>query len=160
MWEGASHGWGSAICSATWHRHTVTWLGHWELQVGTATALGVCPPPPTLSMMIFLCFPSPLFGVSRRNFKKNAPTCCDFWPPNHHFGLALLSAVNHKRNLIESIDLLLLSASSSEVAAPCRAVVEVVTRLITCLDKLDTTTTHITSGGCRDSLHCCIITII
>ena len=24
---------------------TVTWLGHWELQVGTATALGVCMPP-------------------------------------------------------------------------------------------------------------------
>lgn len=23
----------------------VTWLGHWELQVGTATALGVCMPP-------------------------------------------------------------------------------------------------------------------
>ena len=75
---------------------TVTWLGHWELQVGTATALGVCPPPPTLSMMIFLCFPSPLFGVSRRNFKKNAPTCCDFWPPNHHFGPAFLSAVNRR----------------------------------------------------------------
>jgi hypothetical protein len=42
----------------------------------------------------------------------------------------------HKRNLIESMDPLLLSASSSEVAAPRRAVVEVVTRLITCLDKL------------------------
>jgi hypothetical protein len=42
----------------------------------------------------------------------------------------------HKRNLIESIDPLLLSASSSEVAAPRRAVVEVVTRLITCSDKL------------------------
>ena len=156
MWEGASSSWGSATCSATW-------LGHWELQVGTATALGVCPPPPTLSMMIFLCFPSPLFGVSRRKFEENAATCCDFWQPNHHFGLALLSAVNHKRNLIESIDPLLLSASSSElseVAAPCQAVVEVVTRLITCLYKLDTTTTHITSGGCRDSLHCCIITII
>ncbi len=38
---------------------TVTWLGHWELQVGTATAaLGVCPPPPTLSIIIFLGFPS------------------------------------------------------------------------------------------------------
>ncbi len=45
----------------------VTWLGHWELLVGTATALGVCPPPhPTLSM-IFLCFPSPPF---RRQPKK------------------------------------------------------------------------------------------
>ena len=32
----------------------------------------------------------------------------------------------HKRNLIESIDPLLLSARSSEVAAPRRAVVEVV----------------------------------
>jgi hypothetical protein len=42
----------------------------------------------------------------------------------------------HKRNLIESIDPLLLSASSSEAAAPLRAVVEVVTRLITCSDKL------------------------
>ena len=24
---------------------TVTWLGHWALLVGTATASGVCPPP-------------------------------------------------------------------------------------------------------------------
>ena len=147
MWEGPS--WGSATCSATWHRHcNLAW------PLGTAgwdsDRFGSTPPPthPTLSM-IFLCFPSALFGVSRRKFEENAATCCDFWPPNHHFGLALLSAVNHKRNLIESIDPLLLSASSSEVTAPCRAVVEVVTRLITCLDKLDTTTTHITSGGCR-----------
>jgi hypothetical protein len=54
---------------------TVTWLGRCELQVGTATALGVCMPPsesPSLSM-IFLCFPSPLFGVSRRNFEKMHP---------------------------------------------------------------------------------------
>ena len=121
MWEGAS--WGSAICSATWHRHTVTWLGHWELQVGTATALGVCPPPPTLSMMIFLCFPSPLFGVSRRNFEKNAPTCCDFWLPNYHFWLAIF---------VCSQSTLRRAKRRLSVTAPRRAVVEVVTRLITC----------------------------
>ena len=51
-------------------------------------------------------------------------------------GVAVAVRAVHKRNLIESIDPLLLSASSSEAAAPWRAVVEVVTRLIACLDKL------------------------
>ena len=53
----------------------------------------------------------------------------------------------HKRNLVESVDPLLLSASSSEVAAPRRAVVEVVTRLITCLDQLQVGQTTIPAAN-------------
>jgi len=71
--------------------------------------------------MIFLCFPSPRFGVSRRKFKKMHPPAVI----SGRQTITLRRAV-HKRNLIESIDPLLLSARSSEVAAPRRAVVEVV----------------------------------
>jgi hypothetical protein len=109
---------------------TVTWLGHWELQVGTATAaLGVCPPPPTLSIIIFLGFPSPLFGVSRRKLKKCTPLLRflaakpSLWACTFVCNQSTLRRAVHQRNLIESIDPLLLSAScSSEVAALQRAV--------------------------------------
>jgi len=77
---------------------TVTWLGRCELQVGTATALGVCMPPsesPSLSM-IFLCFPSPLFGVSRRNFEKMHLPAVISGRQTITLGLQLLSAVNRR----------------------------------------------------------------
>ena len=46
---------------------TVTWLGHWELQVGTATTLGVCPPPSEYYFSVFsLLLSAPAEEIRRR----------------------------------------------------------------------------------------------
>ncbi len=90
---------------------TVTWLGHWELQDGTATALGVCPPThPTLSMTFFW-FPSPLFGVSRRNFEKMHPPDVISGRQTITLGLHVLPAVN--RLFVNKLDTSLSSLVSN-----------------------------------------------
>jgi len=54
-------------------------------------------------MMIFLCFPSPLFGVSRRNFEKNHPPAVISGRQTITLGLQFLSAVN-QRFVVRSVD--------------------------------------------------------
>jgi hypothetical protein len=89
--------WGSATCSATWYCHcnlawplrTTGWDSH---RFGSMYApLRVPQPIDDISL-----FSLSSFRRQPKKFWENAPACCDFWPPNHHFGLALLSAVNRR----------------------------------------------------------------
>ena len=91
---------------------TVTWGGHWELQVRSGpSGLQVwasAPLPCPLSIYISLFLASAEFLCLEK-----APACCDFWLPENPVGIHLLTIClqsiglrsdMHKRHLIESID--------------------------------------------------------
>jgi hypothetical protein len=76
-------------CNLAWPLRTTGWDSH---RFGSMYApLRVPQPIDDISL-----FSLSSFRRQPKKFWENAPACCDFWPPNHHFGLALLSAVNRR----------------------------------------------------------------